>query len=149
MLQRALDKEAALEHLEQEERMQRRKEVIELQKAYFQQTEDSRKHEELIERLTQEEAEKQQKMREDQWRREDHSRIALLKDVYNSRAQTIGNKKMWQDEEKWQLDYEKKVLEEELQRANMMHETKVQALQVNKKNHQGDVLKQLNEKDRS
>ncbi len=149
MLQQALDHEAALARLEEEERMRRRHEVIELQKAYFQQTEDQKKYEELIEHLTQDEAEKQWKMKEDRWRKEDNARISLLREVYDSRHQNIVTKKLWSAEEQWQQDHEKRLLEDEVMRQTMQHEANVTQAQLGKKSHQGDILKQVNERDRT
>eukprot|EP00349_Pseudokeronopsis_sp_Brazil_P004974 CAMPEP_0202962178 /NCGR_PEP_ID=MMETSP1396-20130829/6275_1 /ASSEMBLY_ACC=CAM_ASM_000872 /TAXON_ID= /ORGANISM="Pseudokeronopsis sp., Strain Brazil" /LENGTH=113 /DNA_ID=CAMNT_0049682571 /DNA_START=812 /DNA_END=1153 /DNA_ORIENTATION=+ len=86
MLQEALDREKALEDLENYERNVRRQEVIELQKHYFQKAQDKKAEEQLIEHLTWLESEKQWKMREDKWKKEDQARINLLKNVYDSRA---------------------------------------------------------------
>ena len=55
-------------------------------------------------------------MREDKWRQEDNARISLLREVYDSRAQTIATKKHWQKEDVWQIEYDKKLLEEEVER---------------------------------
>ena len=45
MLKNALDREAALERLEQEEKMLRRAEVVELQKHYMQKAQDKKAEE--------------------------------------------------------------------------------------------------------
>ena len=86
MLQQALTREQLIERAEQEEKIKRRQEVIDLQKHYMQKSEDKRTEEALIEHLTQMESEKQWKMREDKWRKEEQARINLLKNVYDNRA---------------------------------------------------------------
>ena len=42
-------------------------------------------------------------MREDKWRKEEQARINLMKNVYDSRAQTIELKKKVADETNWLL----------------------------------------------
>lgn len=71
MLQSTLDRELALERLEQEQKRIRTMEVVELQKHYMQKAQDKKAEESLIEQLTWLESEKQWKMREDKWRKED------------------------------------------------------------------------------
>ena len=71
LLKATLNRERALENLESEEKFRRRTEVVDLQKHYSQEAKDKKAEEELIERLTALESEKQWKMREDKWRKED------------------------------------------------------------------------------
>ena len=79
MLQRTIDREQEIERLEHEERMRRRQEVIDLQKFYLQKAEDKKAEEQLVEYLTWLESEKQWKLREDKWRKEDLARVNLMK----------------------------------------------------------------------
>lgn len=60
-----------------------------------------------MEYLTWLESEKQWKLREDKWRKEDLARVNLMKQVYDDRAKTISAKQMMSEEEKWRLQYEK------------------------------------------
>ena len=92
MLDKAITRERQIALLEEEERLRRRQEVIDLQKFYLQKAEDKRAEEQLIEYLTWLESEKQWKLKEDKWRKEDQARINLLKQVYEDRAKTIGAK---------------------------------------------------------
>ena len=105
--------------------MRRRQEVIDLQQYYLQKAEDKRAEEQLIEHLTQLESEKQWKMREDKWRKEDQARINLMKDVYENRAMHIELKKKKKGEKGWLLDNEKQMVETELQRQQREHEEKM------------------------
>ena len=86
MLNSALTKEQKLEQIEQNEKMQRRQEVVDLQKYYLQKAEDKKAEEQLIEYLTWLESEKQWKIREDKWQKEDQARINLMKQVYEQRT---------------------------------------------------------------
>lgn len=148
MLTKAINKEQEIERLEQEERLRRRREVIELQQFYLQKAEDKKAEEQLIEYLTWLESEKQWKLREDKWRKEDEARINLMKQVYEDRAKTIAAKKMMTDEEKWRLQYEKDIIASEIQRMQDEAEEKKTRDTLQKKNHQTDILKQINERDR-
>lgn len=148
MLGAALTREQQIERIEQEERLRRRQEVVELQQYYLQKAEDKKAEEQLIEYLTWLESEKQWKIREDKWKREDQARINLMKQVYDDRAKNIGAKKMAQDEEQWKVQYEKQVIDQEIARMQQEAEDKKMREALSKKSHQTDILKQINERDR-
>ncbi len=116
MLERAISREQAIERLEQEERLRRRQEVVDLQQYYNQKAEDKKAEEQLIEYLTWLESEKQWKLREDKWHKEDQARVNLMKQVYEDRAKAIGARQTHADEEKWRVEYEKKLIDEEIAR---------------------------------
>lgn len=99
MLGNAISREQEIERLELEEKLKRRGEVVELQKYYLQKAEDKKAEEQLIEHLTWLESEKQWKMKEDKWRKEEQARINLMKNVYDQRLQTVELKKKLQDED--------------------------------------------------
>jgi hypothetical protein len=89
LLEAALAREKALADIEEAEKQKRRQEVIELQQYYRQSESDKQAYEKLVDQFVQAEAERQYKMREAQWLREEQARINLLKDVYNSREKDI------------------------------------------------------------
>jgi hypothetical protein len=149
LLQMALDRERALENLELQEKEERRKEAKQLQHHYKQQSDDQAREEAMIEYLTRIEEEKQRKIQEDKWRKEDEARIQLLREVYESRAQNIENKKMFRKEDKNNVIREKDELDRALEQQNREHEAKVLAQKMGKNKHQTDVLKQVGEKERS
>jgi hypothetical protein len=70
------------------------------------------------------ESEKQWKMREDKWRKEDQARINLMKNVYDNRAQYIDMKKRVQDEQGWLINNEKQVIDSEIERQQREYEEK-------------------------
>jgi len=82
----------------------------------MQKAQDKKAEEKLIEHLTWIESEKQWKMKEDKWRKEDEARISLLRNVYDNRAQNVEVKKKFKEEENWLLQNEKRILETELER---------------------------------
>lgn len=71
-----------------------------------------------------------------------------MKQVYEDRAKTIGAKQMFKSEEEWRLQYEKQLIEEENLRMQAEAEEKRMRETLQKKNHQTDILKQINERDR-
>ena len=103
MLSTAIGREKEIERLEQEERSRRRDEVIALQKFYMEKAEDKKAEDQLVDYLTWLDSEKQWKIKEDKWHKEDQARINLMKQVYEDRAKTIGAKHMQTEEEKWRL----------------------------------------------
>jgi len=64
-----------------------------------------------VDEFVQQEAERQYKMREAQWQREEQARINLLKDVYQSREKDILLKQARQKEMEWFKQYEKQQIE--------------------------------------
>lgn len=149
LLQMALDRENALRNLEVQEKDERRRDAKELQEHYKQQNDAQAREEAMIEyQLTQVEEEKQRKIQDEKWRKEDEARIQLLREVYESRAQNIENKKMFKKEANNNILREKDELDIALQAQNIEHESKVLQQKMNKSKHQGDVLKQVGEKER-
>ena len=148
LLQMALDREKALQDLELQEKDERRQEAKELQEYYKRQSDDQQKEEAMIEFLTRIEEEKQRKIQEDKWRKEDEARIQLLREVYESRAQNIENKKMFRRADSDMVVRDKDELDKALEQQNRDYETKVLSQQMSRKKHQGDVLKQVGEKER-
>ena len=79
-----------------------------LLQAYYKQAEaDKGTWEKAVDEFVQAEAERQYKMREAQWIREDQARINLLKDVYNSREQDILFRQAKTKEKDWIKNSEK------------------------------------------
>ena len=101
LLNAALDREQAVEQYEAEERMQRRREIQELQTHYQNQKSNAAAYEKMIDDLTQIENDKQWNAREQQWRREDQARVNLMKNVYQNREANILLKQTMKQEADW------------------------------------------------
>ena len=101
LLNAALDREQAVEQYEAEERMQRRREIQELQTHYQNQKSNAAAYEKMIDDLTQIENDKQWNAREQQWRREDQARVNLMKNVYQNREADILLKQTMKQEADW------------------------------------------------
>ena len=57
-------------------------------------------------------------------------------------------KKKYKDEEQWLVSNEKQLIDAELERLNRLAEEKATKEALVRKNYQGDILKQVNERDR-
>lgn len=64
-----------------------------------------------------------------------------MKQVYEDRAKTIGAKNMVNQEQQWKLEYEKNLINEEIQRMQAEAEEKKVKDALYKKSHQTDILK--------
>lgn len=148
MLDQTLSREKALADYEEGERMKRRQEVIDLQQYYKQTQSDKQAYEKLVDEFVQAEAERQYKMREAQWAREEQARINLLKDVYNNRERDILLKQAMKKEIDFLKDQERKQIEATIAQQNAQYESREADEATVRKNHQMDILKQMNEKDR-
>ena len=148
LLDAALAREKALTELEEAEKQSRRQEVIELQK-YYKQTKGDKDHlEKEIDEFVQAEADRQYKMREAQWERERQARIHLMKDVYIAREKDILLKQEKKREAEWFKRYEAEQISAAIKQQNEEFETRATKEAASRKNHQMDILKQMNEKDR-
>ena len=87
-------------------------------------------------------------MREAQWNREEQAKIALLKDVYQSREKDILLKQKIKSEMDWYRDYERRQIETAIAQQNAEFEARAAREAASRKGHQMDILKQMNEKDR-
>lgn len=71
-----------------------------------------------------------------------------MKQVYEDRAKTIGAKQMMANEDKWKIQHEKQIIDEEIVKTQAEQEEKKMRDTITKKNNQADILKQINERDR-
>jgi len=96
--------------------------------------------------LLKEENEKQQKKLQEKWEREENARIELMKDVYKNREEALWHKKALEDAENAVKDQEKKDVR--LRVSEYAEEEKRKELEeiMRNKQHQNEVLWQINEK---
>jgi hypothetical protein len=137
-----------LQDLEEAERLKKRDEVVELQKHYKKTKGDKAAYERAVDECVQQEAERQYKMREAQWQREEQAKINLLKDVYQAREKDILLKHTRKQEAEWFKKYEKDQIETAISQQNAEYQARAAKEAEARKNHQMDILKQMNEKDR-
>ena len=149
LLGNALAREKAMEQLEADERLARRKEIQELQSHYNQMTSDKQAHERMIDGLVDEESNKIWEAREQQWRREDQAKINLLKNVYANREADVLLKQKLKQEGDWLKNYEKEQIDNDIDRQNRAFEQKAINDALSRKTHQTDILRQVGERDRT
>ena len=149
LLNNALAREKAMEQLEADERLARRKEIQELQSHYNQMTSDKQAHERMIDGLVDEESNKIWEAREQQWRREDQAKINLLKNVYANREADVLLKQKLKQEGDWLKNYEKEQIDNDIDRQNRAFEQKAINDALSRKTHQTDILRQVGERDRT
>lgn len=149
LLDKALNYEQALEQLEADERMARRREIQELQKHYNLQANDKLAYEKMIDGLVDEENNKIWESREQQWRREDQAKINLLKNVYANRENDVLLKQKLKGEAEWLRNYEKQQIDDDVDRQNKAFEHRAINDALNRKTHQTDILRQVGERDRT
>jgi hypothetical protein len=141
MLSIALEKEAAIARIEEEERMARRNEVRELQGYYQDVKSGKEQYEKMIDGLVAVESDKMWNKQEMQWRREDLARVNLLKNVYQNREADIELKRKLADQANWLTNNEKQNLDAEVDRQNQAFSDKQMADALSRKNHQTDILR--------
>jgi hypothetical protein len=124
LLEAALARDKAVAEIEEAERIKRRNEVIALQAYYKQSESDKNAYEKLIDEFVSAEAERQFKMREAQWQREEQAKINLLKDVYNSREKDILLKQAMKKEMDWFKENERKQIEASIAQQNAEFEAR-------------------------
>lgn len=149
MLNSALDRERAIEQIENEEKARIRAETIELQKYLQQQKKDKAEYERMIEQLVAEENAKQWQQREHQWRREDKARVNLLKSVYENRSADVELKRKLKDEQAWLKQNDKDLIDAEVARQEQEYQQKTMRQAIERKGHQTDILRQVGERDRT
>lgn len=100
MVHNAVAREEALNKLESDEKEARRQEAKNLMSLYAQGKADKEAEEKILDKLTLEEEQKQWKMREAQWRKEEEAKVQLMREVYESRATNIEHLKRLNVEKK-------------------------------------------------
>ena len=77
-----------------------------------------KEEEEWMDKLADEEREKQYEKEQKQWLKEQAARIELMKEVYKSRAEEIMRKKNLEEKEKEELIKEREILDKEIDKYN-------------------------------
>lgn len=102
----------------------------------------------MMDDLVKKEEEKQWKLREAQWRKEDEAKLQLLREVYESRATHIEHMKRLQSEQKESVRRDMDDLANQLHQQETQHAERTAAQQIARQQQQSDVLMQIGEKER-
>lgn len=142
-----LEKEKALDEIDKIEKQKRKNEFYENRK-YLEHVMNQKKEAEIwMDKVAQEEADKQYEKEQRQWMKEEAARIELLKQVYQDRARAILMKKSIAEEEKQQILKEREILDNEIKKYNARVEELKKEDFKRKKTHQDELFYQMKEKD--
>ena len=141
-------KEQALDLIDKQEKERKIKEFYE-NKKYLEYVINQKKEAELwMDKIAQEEADKEYKKEMEEWKKQEDKRIQLLKDVYKGREDTLKYKKQ-------QIENEKNIIKQERQDLDQKVNEYYNYLEQIKKNeaekrktHQNQLRYQIQEKDR-
>ena len=118
MINDILKKEAALDEIDRQEKKRKIEEFYQNQKFLNYKTNLKKESELWMDKLAQEEADKQYRKEMEKWMKEEQARINLLKNVYADRARAVMEKKYIKEEEKMNLINERNILDNEIRKYN-------------------------------
>ena len=141
-------KEKALDLIDKQEKERKVKEFYE-NKKYLEYVINQKKEAELwMDKIAQEEADKDYKKQMEDWKKQEDKRIQLLKDVYQGREDAIKYKKQQLENEKNIIKQERKDLDQKVNDYyNYLEEIKKNEAEK-RKTHQNQLRYQIQEKER-
>ena len=141
-------KEQALDLIDKQEKERKKKELYE-NKKYLEYVMNRKKEAELwMDKIAQEEADKEYKKEMEEWKKQEDKRIQLLKDVYKGREDAIKYKKQQIENEKNIVKQERQDLDQKVNEYyNYLEQIKKNEAEK-RKNHQNQLRYQIQEKDR-
>ena len=141
-------KEKALDLIDKQEKERKVKEFYE-NKKYLEYVINQKKEAELwMDKIAQEEADKDYKKQMEDWKKQEDKRIQLLKDVYKGREDAIKYKKQQLENEKNIIKQERKDLDQKVNEYyNYLEEIKKNEAEK-RKTHQNQLRYQIQEKER-
>ena len=142
-----VEKEKALDNLDRLEKERKIKEFHQ-NKKYLEYIMNQKKEAEAwMDKIAQDEADRDYKKKQEQWMKEEAKRIELLKQVYKEREKSVMFKKNLREEEKKQIAKERDILDNEILQYNKkIAELNREAAQ-RRKEHQNELLYQISEKE--
>ena len=141
-------KEQALDLIDKQEKERKIKEFYE-NKKYLEYVMNRKKEAELwMDKIAQEEADKEYKKEMEEWKKQEDKRIQLLKDVYKGREDALKYKKQQIENEKNIVKQERQDLDQKVNEYyNYLEQIKKNEAEK-RKNHQNQLRYQIQEKDR-
>ena len=141
-------KEQALDLIDKQEKEKKVKEFYE-NKKYLEYVINQKKEAELwMDKIAQEEADKEYKKEMEEWKKQEDKRIQLLKDVYKGREDALKYKKQQIENEKNILKQERQDLDQKVNEYyNYLEQIKKNEAEK-RKNHQNQLRYQIQEKER-
>ena len=140
MIADILKKERALDEIDRIEKL-RKKEELKKNSDFLKYKMQLKKEEEAwMDKIAEEESEKQYQKEQKQWLKEQAARIELMKEVYKSRAEEIMKKKNLEEKEKQELIKEREILDKEIDNYNDQY-WKLKEDEFKKNKEEQDILK--------
>ena len=141
-------KEQALDLIDKQEKEKKIKEFYE-NKKYLEYVINQKKEAEIwMDKIAQEEADKEYKKEMEEWKKQEEKRIQLLKDVYKGREDALKYKKQQIENEKNILKQERQDLDQKVNEYyNYLEQIKKNEAEK-RKNHQNQLRYQIQEKER-
>ena len=142
-----VEKEKALDNLDKLEKARKIKEFHQ-NKKYLEYIMNQKKEAEAwMDKIAQDEADRDYKKKQEQWMKEEAKRIELLKQVYTEREKSVMYKKNLREEEKKQIAKERDILDNEILQYNKKIEEINREAAQRRKEHQNELLYQISEKE--
>ena len=142
-----VEKENALDNLDKLEKERKIKEFHQ-NKKYLEYIMNQKKEAEAwMDKIAQDEADRDYKKKQEQWMKEEAKRIELLKQVYKEREKSVMYKKNLREEEKKQIAKERDILDNEILQYNKKIEEINREAAQRRKEHQNELLYQISEKE--
>lgn len=140
-------KEKALDDIDKAEKEKKIKEFHQ-NKKYLEYVMNQKKEAEAwMDKIAQDEADRDYQKKQALWMAEEAKRIALLKQVYKEREKSVLYKKGVQEEEKRQIARERVALDEEIRNYNQKIAQIKREDALRRKGHQNELLYQISEKE--
>ena len=140
MISEILQKERALDEIDRMEKLRKKEDLLKNSEFLKYKMKQKKEEEEWMDKLADEERERQYEKEQKQWLKEQAARIELMKDVYRSRAEEIMRKKNLEEKEKQELIKEREILDKEIDNYNDQY-WKLKDDELKKNKEEQDILK--------
>ena len=140
MISEIVKKERALDEIDRMEKLKKKDELLQNAKFLQYKMKLKKEEEEWMDKLADEERERQYQKEQNQWLKEQAARIELMKEVYKSRAEEIMRKKNLEEKEKQELIKEREILDKEINNYNDQY-WKLKEDELKKNKEEQDILK--------
>ena len=147
LVESIVEKEKALDLIDKKEKEKKIKE-FEQNKKYLEYIMNQKKEAEIwMDKIAQDEADREYKKEQEEWMKEDAKRIQLLKDVYKGREEALKYQKKIKEDEKNAIKEDRKQVDKEINEYYDKLEQINKAEAIKRKQHQNQLKYQIKEKD--
>ena len=147
LVESIVEKEKALDLIDKKEKEKKIKE-FEQNKKYLEYIMNQKKEAEIwMDKIAQDEADREYKKQQEEWMKEDAKRIQLLKDVYKGREEALKYQKKIKEDEKNAIKEDRKQVDKEINEYYDKLEQINKAEAIKRKQHQNQLKYQIKEKE--